>query len=125
VARLILDAEVSLQAPPNLNPRRTSLLLGAGIDDFGGISPLTPDYVNPRHPWPHLDRLWQACAERGFELAPRAAVHAGWVERGGWLDERMRAPVETTLARLRAVRHPGDLARRPGRSVQVGGACSP
>ncbi|HEY6462794.1 MAG TPA: 7,8-didemethyl-8-hydroxy-5-deazariboflavin synthase CofG, partial [Polyangiaceae bacterium] len=58
LARVILDAEVSVQAPPNLNPAGAEMLLRSGINDFGGISPVTPDYINPRHPWPHLDGLF-------------------------------------------------------------------
>jgi len=61
MARLILDLDVSVQSPPNLNPERTALLLRAGINDFGGISPVTPDYINPRHPWPQLEALALAC----------------------------------------------------------------
>src|SRR5207248_9973527 len=53
-ARLILDPEVSVQAPPNLSPADHALLLTAGLNDWGGISPLTPDYVNPEAPWPHV-----------------------------------------------------------------------
>src|SRR5439155_11906762 len=68
LARLILDEEVSLQAPPNLNPSSTEALLGAGLNDFGGISPVTPDYINPKHPWPHLQKLASILAGVGFTL---------------------------------------------------------
>ncbi len=75
LARLILDDEVSVQAPPNLNPAATHLLIQAGVNDFGGISPLTPDYINPAHPWPHLDRLAEVCADAGFLLRPRLPIY--------------------------------------------------
>ena len=75
LARLILDPDVSLQAPPNLNPSSTSALLAAGVNDFGGISPVTPDYINPRHPWPHVDALAAMCARLGFTLEARLPVH--------------------------------------------------
>jgi FO synthase len=107
LARLILDPEVSVQAPPNLNPGGTTLLLGAGINDFGGISPVTPDYINPRHAWPHLDALRQACAQAGFSLVPRLAVYDRYLERPGFLDPRLRAPVAQVAARL-AEAAPGD-----------------
>lgn len=100
LARLILDEDVSLQSPPNLNPRRTALLLRAGINDFGGISPVTPDYINPRHPWPHLEALAQACADEGFTLRPRLPVYDRYLEREGWLDAALHARVLAARARL-------------------------
>jgi FO synthase len=100
LARLILPAEISLQAPPNLNPRRTALLLGAGLNDWGGISPVTPDYINPRHPWPHLAQLSAACAREGFQLRPRLPIYARFVEQPGWLDDTLRAAVLRAQTRL-------------------------
>jgi FO synthase len=100
MARLILDADVSLQAPPNLNPAGAAALLASGLDDFGGISPLTPDYINPRHPWPHLDSLGDACARAGFALRPRAAVYARYLERPGFLQPHLLAPTREVQARL-------------------------
>jgi len=94
LSRLILDADISLQSPPNLNAGRTALLLSAGINDFGGISPLTPDYINPRHRWPHLGRFADACAAQGFELRPRLPIYRSFVEREGFLDPRLHAAVE-------------------------------
>ena len=70
MARLILDADVSLQAPPNLNPASAEALLASGLNDFGGISPVTPDYINPRHPWPHLDALGDGVRARRLRPAP-------------------------------------------------------
>ena len=100
MARLILDGDVSLQAPPNLNPASAEALLGAGLNDFGGISPVTPDYINPRHPWPHLDALGEACAHAGFVLRPRASIYDRYVERSGFLDSRLLAPARAVQARL-------------------------
>ncbi len=79
VARLVLPDEVSVQAPPNLNPGGTALLVGAGINDFGGISPVTPDYINSDHPWPHVGDLEAACAALGFALKRRLPVYDPWV----------------------------------------------
>ena len=100
MARLILDANVSLQAPPNLNPASAEALLASGLDDFGGISPVTPDYINPRHPWPHLDALRDACARAGFALRPRASIYDRYVERPGFLDPRLVVPTRIVQARL-------------------------
>jgi FO synthase len=102
MARLILDADVSVQAPPNLNPASASALLASGLNDFGGISPVTPDYINPRHPWPHLDALGGACASAGFTLRPRASIYDSYVERPGFLDPRLAAPTRAVQARLAA-----------------------
>lgn len=102
MARLILDPEVSVQAPPNLNPQRTALLVGAGINDFGGISPVTPDYINPRHPWPHLDRLVEACDGLGFELRPRLPVYPRYLEAEGFVQPHLKAAAAVAAERLTA-----------------------
>ncbi len=99
LARLILPDEVSVQAPPNLSARpgehdgvaENRALLAAGIDDFGGISPLTPDFINPRHAWPHVDALGALCAEGGSTLRPRLPVHARFLDEPGWVADRVRA----------------------------------
>lgn len=108
MARLILPADVSVQSPPNLNPTRTALLLAAGINDFGGISPVTPDYINPRHPWPHLDGLYAACEREGFALRPRAPIYDRYVTPH-FLDARLDAPVQAARARLGQVDKPSEL----------------
>src|SRR5580698_5697940 len=100
MARLILDHDVSLQAPPNLNPASAEALLASGLNDFGGISPVTPDYINPRHPWPHIDALAASCAAAGFSLRPRASIYDRYVERPGFLDPRLVVPTRDVQARL-------------------------
>lgn len=92
-ARLVLGARMNLQAPPNLNPTGHRLLLRAGINDWGGISPLTVDYVNPEAPWPHVAKLAATCAEEGFTLRPRLAIYPEFIEREGFLDPTLRAAV--------------------------------
>jgi FO synthase len=109
LARLILDGEVSLQAPPNLNPSSTEALLAAGVNDFGGISPVTPDYINPRHPWPHVAELAGACARAGFALKPRAPIYDRFVD-GEWLDARLHGPTRAVQARFAALARPSELA---------------
>jgi FO synthase len=100
MARLVLDRDVSVQSPPNLNPAAAGVLLAAGINDFGGISPLTPDYINPRHPWPHLDELRGACEAAGFVLAARPPVYDRFVDRAGCLLPALVGPTREVQARL-------------------------
>jgi FO synthase len=100
MARLILDDDVAVQAPPNLNRDALALLLASGINDFGGISPVTPDFINPRHPWPHLDALGALCAAAGFTLAPRLAVYDHYVARPGFVTDGMREAARAVERRL-------------------------
>jgi FO synthase len=100
MARLVLPPEVSVQSPPNLNATRTALLLRAGVNDLGGISPVTPDYINPRHPWPLLPALRDVCAREGFALWPRLPVYDRFVDEDGWLDEGLRDAVQAQRAAL-------------------------
>ena len=92
-ARLILPPEVHLQAPPNLSDD-FGLLLDAGIDDWGGVSPVTLDHVNPERPWPVLDRLREVSEARGMVLAPRLTVHPEFVhDPDRWLHPSVRFAV--------------------------------
>lgn len=104
MARLILDADVSVQAPPNLNPASAEALLASGLNDFGGISPVTPDYINPRHPWPHIDALRRVCEVAGFVLRPRACIHERYVALPGFVDPRLVGPTRDVQTRLLADR---------------------
>ncbi len=79
VARLLLPPDIHLQAPPNLT-EDFSTLLDAGIDDWGGVSPITADHVNPERAWPALDRLREVTERHGHVLAPRLALHPEWAE---------------------------------------------
>jgi FO synthase len=99
LARLILPSEVSLQAPPNLNAQRTAQLVAAGLNDFGGISPVTPDYINPQQPWPHLRSLRQACLDLGFELEPRLPIYDRYADAPEWLDPSLREAVAACRVR--------------------------
>ncbi|MHC0433225.1 bifunctional FO biosynthesis protein CofGH [Streptomyces sp. O3] len=90
VARLLMGPSGCLQAPPNLVDGEYERLIGAGIDDWGGVSPLTPDHVNPEKPWPQLDELAERSAAAGFELRERLCVYPEFVQRGEpWLDPRL------------------------------------
>jgi len=92
VARLLLG-DMNIQAPPNLSPYDHRLFLMAGINDWGGISPLTPDFVNPEAPWPHLTALSDTCRGEGFTLQPRLPIYSEYVDRPGFLDSRLRDPI--------------------------------
>jgi FO synthase len=98
MARLVLPSDVSVQAPPNLNADRTELLLASGINDFGGISPVTPDYINPDRPWPHVQKLREQVSALGFDLSPRLPIYDGYIGRPGFLDPGLRPSVEKAMA---------------------------
>jgi FO synthase len=91
-ARLIFGPEMSIQAPPNLSSDYGPLLL-AGINDWGGISPLTPDFVNPEAPWPNLDQLAQLCGDAGYSLRERLTIYPEFAARDEFLDESARGRV--------------------------------
>ena len=93
LARLILPPEIHLQAPPNLSDD-FGAILNAGIDDWGGVSPVTADHVNPERPWPELDRLREVTEARGFTLAPRLTVYPEYVrDNARWIHADLRFPV--------------------------------
>ncbi|HEY8481501.1 MAG TPA: bifunctional FO biosynthesis protein CofGH, partial [Spirillospora sp.] len=110
VTRLVLGPKARVQAPPNLVGDQYALMLRAGIDDWGGVSPLTPDHVNPERPWPQIDELAERTAASGFTLRERLTIYPEYVRRGEpWLDPRLAAHVAaladpaTGLAREDAV----------------------
>jgi FO synthase len=89
VTRLVLGPRMRVQAPPNLvDLAETAALLDAGVDDWGGVSPLTPDHVNPERPWPDLDLLAKASADKGFVLTERLTAHPPYLGEP-WLDPRL------------------------------------
>src|SRR6187551_1747867 len=117
VARIVLGPGIHVQAPPNLAYDDFPLLLDAGIDDWGGVSPVTVDHVNPEAPWPEVERLREACRSRGLELAPRLPLYPEHVaELDRWVD-----PAVAPFVRRAADAH--GLAREdrwaPGEPVAV------
>ncbi len=91
VARLIFGPEMNIQAPPNLNPGALAEMIAAGINDWGGVSPVTPDHVNPERPWPALDRLAEETAAAGKLLVERLAIYPRYArEPERWLDLALR-----------------------------------
>ena len=92
-ARLVLPEDVAVQAPPNLSDDAAELLR-AGVEDFGGVSPVTLDHVNPERPWPHLDHLASSTRQEGFSLVPRLTLHPRFVlDPHKWLHPDLHFPV--------------------------------
>jgi len=119
VARVLFGPEMNIQAPPNLSPDTYGELIGAGLNDWGGVSPVTPDHVNPEAPWPHLDELARRTAEAGKVLVERLASYPAYVRDA----ERWHDP-----ALLTALRHASDgegLARPDPWSPGVAGVPIP
>jgi FO synthase len=94
VARIVLGAQMNLQAPPNLSPGALRQIVAAGINDWGGVSPVTPDFVNPEAPWPHLDELRRETEAAGLELVERLTIYPEYaLDPERWLDPALRTPV--------------------------------
>ena len=102
VARLLLGGQMNLQAPPNLSPHDHKLILRAGINDWGGISPVTKDYVNPEAAWPHLVTLAQTCQEEGFTLRERLAIYPEYITRPGFLLPALQPRTQELQAQVAA-----------------------
>ena len=110
VARWILGPEMNLQVPPNLT-ERYEIYLEAGINDWGGVSPLTIDWVNPEAPWPHLDELRARTEAHGFELRPRLPVYPEFIS-DTWIDRGL-------IGRVRAATDERGYARRMLKDVRL------
>jgi FO synthase len=94
LARIIFAPEMNLQAPPNLSPDQLEQLVLAGINDWGGVSPLTPDHVNPEAPWPHLDELARRTRKAGKVLIERLAIYPAYArDMQRWVDKDLHRPL--------------------------------
>ena len=94
MARIVFGADMNIQAPPNLSGGPLSAMIGAGINDWGGVSPVTPDHVNPEKPWPALDALAQRTSEAGKVLVERLAIYPAYIAQPEqWLDASLRPQV--------------------------------
>jgi FO synthase len=114
LARLIFGGAMNLQAPPNLMPEGYELYLEAGLNDWGGVSPLTPDFINPEAPWPALQRLEEKSAEAGFQLKARLPVYPEFiVQADTFLSLSMRSRVERLCDADGYVKHGGPLRFLP------------
>ena len=92
-ARDLFGADMSIQAPPNLSGDDFPELIDAGLNDWGGVSPVTPDHVNPEAPWPEMVRLREGTVSKGKTLAARLPVYPGYILEDGWLDDAVRPAV--------------------------------
>src|SRR5262245_49574983 len=128
IARLLFAPSMNIQAPPNLNPDALPRLIAAGINDWGGVSPVTLDHVNPEAPWPHLDTLERATNAAGKQLVERLAIYPAFARRADtWVDPALRTSL---LRRIDADGWPrtdewspgaqAALPKRPARSVRLG-----
>ena len=94
VARIIFGPSMSIQAPPNLSPDNLNLLVDAGINDWGGVSPVTPDYVNPEAPWPHLIDLEKQTYLSGKNLSPRLTIYPSYLnDLTTWVDDKLHSRI--------------------------------
>ncbi len=94
IARLLFAPSMNIQAPPNLSPGALRRLVEAGINDWGGVSPVTPDHVNPEAPWPHLKVLERATRAAGKQLVERLAIYPAYARRADtWVDPALRTPL--------------------------------
>ena len=122
VARLIFAPEMNIQAPPNLSAGALGQLVAAGINDWGGVSPVTPDHVNPEAPWPHLRVIEAATRAAGKQLTERLAIYPAYArDMRRWVDARLHKPLldhadADGLARTDGW-SPGDLAALPAREA--------
>jgi FO synthase len=114
LARLIFGGEMNIQAPPNLTPDNYDLYLDAGINDWGGVSPLTPDFINPEAPWPALQSLRDKSAEAGFELKARLPIYPEFISRGDRFLPRSLVPyIERLSGADGLVKDGGPLGKLP------------
>jgi FO synthase len=120
VARLVLGPKMRIQAPPNLIAGEFELLLRAGIDDWGGVSPLTIDHVNPERPWPQLDELAKHTSAAGFELAERLPIYPEYVTRGEpWIDPRVAPHIEALAGPSGLADPTAEISGRPWQEPEV------
>ena len=112
VARLLLGPEMNIQAPPNLSAATFDRLATAGLNDWGGISPLTPDHINPEHPWPAIPHLRRATEAAGHELRERLAIYPELAARPEFMDERVRPRVARLIGPDGLVRPELEIWRR-------------
>ena len=98
VARLLFGSEMNIQAPPNLSPGVFHRIIASGINDWGGVSPVTPDFVNPEAPWPHLEELAKETAREGKVLVERLAVYPSHLKSlDRWIDSELQPLVRSEL----------------------------
>jgi len=114
LARLIFGGRMNIQAPPNLTPGGYEHYLEAGINDWGGVSPLTPDFINPEAPWPALERLREKSASAGFELRARLPIYPEYIHQADrFLSPSILPYVDKLCGEDRLVKNNGPLGKNP------------
>lgn len=114
LARLIFGGRMNIQAPPNLTPDGYELYLEAGINDWGGVSPLTPDFINPEAPWPALERLREKSASAGFELRARLPIYPEYIHQADrFLSPSILPYVDQLCGEDGLVKNNGPLGKNP------------
>lgn len=101
LARLIMPLDVSVQAPPNLAPGGIQMLVDAGVNDFGGVSPITPDFINPERPWPHLSQLRSDTEVLGRRLVARLPIYDAWLN-DEWVDATILPDLRAANERMKS-----------------------
>src|SRR5690606_7312144 len=126
VTRLVMGPGARVQAPPNLIGDEYGLMLRAGIDDWGGVSPVTPDHVSPERPWPQVEELARHTAAAGFELRERLTAYPEYVRAGEpWLDPRLAGHVAALADPATGLARPGAEVRgRPWQEPEAGFAAA-
>ncbi len=120
LARLILGGDMNIQAPPNLTPDGYELYLDAGINDWGGVSPLTPDFINPEAPWPALRMLQEKSAQAGFALKARLPIYPEYIRQGDkYLPASVRSYIEPLCDADGYVKDGGPLGNSPSRQHSI------
>ena len=126
-ARLILGPEMNIQAPPNLTPDAYGIYLLAGINDWGGVSPLTIDHISPEAPWPKIEELREVTEEAGFELRERLAIYPEFATNERFVRDACRPLIERWTDEsglVRAEEHAYELERGSGKRDPRGGSGS-
>jgi FO synthase len=124
MARLVFGSEMSIQAPPNLSPGVLPQIVDAGINDWGGVSPITPDFVNPEAPWPHLDNLRRETGAAGKVLIERLTIYPEYaLNPETWVDTELRTPILRAIdgSGLARTDHwcPGDMVDPPAGDLDL------
>lgn len=122
IARLLFEPEMNIQAPPNLSPGALKQMVEAGINDWGGVSPVTPDFVNPEAPWPHLRLLEAATNSAGKRLVERLAIYPAHARHASrWVDAKLQKPLLDRIDGDGRPRtddwHPGHVGALPARET--------
>ncbi|TFG03966.1 MAG: 7,8-didemethyl-8-hydroxy-5-deazariboflavin synthase subunit CofG [Promethearchaeota archaeon] len=94
IAKLIMGNDIEIQVPPNLLKGYEKEAISMGISDFGGISPITIDYINPYHPWPQVEYLTKICKKEGYELKERLPIYEKFIKKDGFCSEKIRSIIK-------------------------------